>query len=566
MRRGAWLGAWLGACLVAWGCGVANGPAAGGGYTCGAEIEIADPALLEAVRAQALGEEVAMTEAPLTFAALASLTGLDASGLGVQRLDGLECAKGLERVRLADNAVTDLRPLAALPRLRALDVSGNVGADLRGLAGLPGLAQLTARGIGLDAVGGIAANHPNLTRLDVAGNSLTSLAGIEPLASLGSLDISDNEIDDLSPLSTDCQLRNLIANDNAIGSLEAVAGCRALSLLEVDDNALTSLAGVDGLVALTELHADRNMLGDLGPLSSLPQLEELWVRSNGLADIDAVEELAALQVLSLTDNDIESLAPLAQLPALHTLYARNNGLDGLEAIAGVSTLRVVDVRGNPEVADLVPLESLTALRSLGVGGGAQQLSLAPLQNLSALGTVRLESISGETDLSVLSQLPFLRTVSLRNTPLVAPALAGLATSATLRDLDVSGAGLQTLTPLVDAPALVVLRASNNDITALPDGALWSALEDLRVGDNPLASVAPLAATWSLRRLDAPRTDLDSVAALLDNPGFGGESRLDVRETALDAADCADLVALVGRGVEVVDDLACDAARRASMRR
>lgn len=44
----------------------------------------------------------------------ARLRELDAAGRGITRLDGIEQFRGLRRLRLDDNAISDLAPLAAL--------------------------------------------------------------------------------------------------------------------------------------------------------------------------------------------------------------------------------------------------------------------------------------------------------------------------------------------------------------------------------------------------------------------------------------------------------------------
>jgi Leucine-rich repeat (LRR) protein len=123
-------------------------------------------------------------------------------------------------------------------------------------------------------------------------------------------------------------------------------------------------------------------------------------------------------------------------------------------------------------------------------------------------------------------------------------------------LDISSSGITSLADVVGVASLKILRASDNGLAGLPEAALWSGVEDLRVGDNPLDTLAPLAGVLSLRRLDAPRTSIESVAAIAEIPGFGAESFLDVRETLLTEDDCAALGVLEGRGVDVRADVAC----------
>ena len=52
-------------------------------------------------------------------------TEIDASGLGIESLDGLEHFTRLERLNLSDNRLTELSPLYGLTKLRSLDLRGN---------------------------------------------------------------------------------------------------------------------------------------------------------------------------------------------------------------------------------------------------------------------------------------------------------------------------------------------------------------------------------------------------------------------------------------------------------
>ena len=263
------------------------------------------------------------------------------------------------------------------------------------------------------------------------------------------------------------------------------------------------------------------------------------------------------QVLVITNNEVTTLSPLANAASLHTVYGRENQLQSLNGIEANTALRPLDVRGNGAVTNLEPLTGLVALRSLGVGGAAGAVDLAPLAGLHAMAAMRLENFGGGLDLTPLDGLPYLATLSLKGTPLTNAQLETLGGGFTaLRDLDISSSGVTSLADVVGVASLKILRASDNGISGLPDAALWSSVEDLRVGDNPLDTLAPLAGVLSLRRLDAPRTTIESVAALIEIPGFGAESFLDVRETLLAEDDCAALGVLDARGVDVRVDVTC----------
>ena len=79
---------------------------------------------------------------PLTRKALVSLKKLQAVGMGITDLKGLEHATNLTRLFLAGNQVGDLTPLAGMTGLTALNLRQNQVSDVTPLANLTKLTEL----------------------------------------------------------------------------------------------------------------------------------------------------------------------------------------------------------------------------------------------------------------------------------------------------------------------------------------------------------------------------------------------------------------------------------------
>ncbi len=97
-------------------------------------VTIDDPALEAALRA-ALG----VPAGALFDTVLAGLESLDASGLGVGNLGGLEYCTGLQTLDLSGNGIVILTPLTSLGALVWLDLSDNLIQDIAALTQNPGL-------------------------------------------------------------------------------------------------------------------------------------------------------------------------------------------------------------------------------------------------------------------------------------------------------------------------------------------------------------------------------------------------------------------------------------------
>jgi Leucine-rich repeat (LRR) protein len=105
-------------------------------------IRIDDAGLREALLKRI--EEAEATK--ITCGALEDIDSLDARGLQIRSLSGLQHARNLVRLDLGDNKIRDLTALGRLEHLTQLRLDGNLIADLRPLL----RNKLLATGLALD--------------------------------------------------------------------------------------------------------------------------------------------------------------------------------------------------------------------------------------------------------------------------------------------------------------------------------------------------------------------------------------------------------------------------------
>ena len=257
-------------------------------------------------------------------------TRLDLRGLGLAEVRALAGLAGLEALDLSDNRIADVWPLAGLAELRRLDLSGNRIADVAALAELA-----------------------KLEVLDLGGNAV---ADVWPLAGLGGLrrlDLSDNRVADVSALAALAGLEVLDLGGNAVADAWPLAGLAGLRRVDLSGNRITDVSALAGLAKLEVLVLDGNRVADVQPLAYLPRLARLDLSGNRVADPPALA--ATLARLDLAGNRIADAALVGQASALVWL----------------------DLAGNP-VSDVAPLGRLTALRWLWLDEGAPGLgALAP---------------------------------------------------------------------------------------------------------------------------------------------------------------------------------------------
>ncbi|MBK4994362.1 hypothetical protein IAE39_002536 [Pseudomonas sp. S37] len=222
--------------------------------------------------------------------------------------------------------------LSRFPNMQVLDLSGNRLAALDGLEHLPRLRRLNLGGNQLSAVGGLE-HLSQLVELDLSGNDLSEVpAALEQLTQLSRLDLSFNQLTRLD---------------------ERVAQLVRLENLQLSGNLLDNLPGsLTGLAQLRTLNLSGNRLATVpNGLNQLGRLVELYLHDNHIT-LDAesqprLEWFTSLQVLTLGSNPLGALPQLRFNVHLQFLSLRDAGLHSfpLGLLQNYPEL-AVDLRGN----------------------------------------------------------------------------------------------------------------------------------------------------------------------------------------------------------------------------
>ncbi|GAK11615.1 leucine-rich repeat protein [Geomicrobium sp. JCM 19039] len=162
---------------------------------------IKDPNLLHAVQQELQLEE----HETLTVDRIQTLTSLDASGMQIESIEGIEQLDRLTTIDLSDNKISDLESIRSIDTLEQVDIRNNQVHDLSPLEELSQLHTINLR-------------ENNIQTLE-------PLAGLENLVNIN---IRENQIVDLSPLSEMELLEDLNARYNEITSIQPIIHLPAL--------------------------------------------------------------------------------------------------------------------------------------------------------------------------------------------------------------------------------------------------------------------------------------------------------------------------------------------------
>lgn len=430
-----------------------------------------------------------------------SLKRLNLAGNNIGQIDQIKSLTGLVDLDLSNNNLTQL-PLLASRNISRLNLSGNKALSSANigsvLSGLPSVTSLSLYGIAIGAINNIGnlndpvsgkpydlteldlgntgvlavgnlknvnflTNFPNLSRLNLAGNTLSDIGVLANLRGVSDLDLSNNQIATLAPLGSYRSLTRLVLSGNTGLTTAQIKPLLAQNLnlqrLGLAGITLFDFSNLGSLVNpirntpydLRELDLSNTRLSANGNLGAsivfqrFRNLQTVNLAGNGLSDATLGSGLPYLTDLDLSNN---LLADVSQIQNLRTLRRINLGGNSKITSIAVSTL----LYNNPDLISIgfngINLGSLAAIGNLN-----KQLTGAPMDLLELdLGNSGLKDING---LAFLSRFAWLQRLNLAGNGI--SATSGLSYMPHLRELDLSN---NPLSYVGDLPGLRTLRTLN----------------------------------------------------------------------------------------------------------
>ena len=301
--------------------------------------------------------------------ALTQLESLDLSRNDIHDLAPLAAPltqmKGLTRLKLFGNVISDLGPLAQLRRLTSLNLLGNQIEDIGPLMAMTRLQFLELSGNSISDLNPLAALG-ELRTLNIIGSPIDDISPLQDLRQLQFLNLSGANISNLAPLASLRQLEVLRLRHNQITELDALAGLNRLTWIELARNAIDDIGGLAGLTTVEYLDLRDNEISDLGPLVGMRRLQEVDLSENAIVDVDPLAGLETLRELRLGNNAVVDVSPLTDLDELDFLDLAENGITELGDLANsLGPKATLVLSGNPlsceQIEQLQSTENLNVL-------------------------------------------------------------------------------------------------------------------------------------------------------------------------------------------------------------
>lgn len=316
---------------------------------------------------------------------------LDASGLGIDDLTGLEACTSLLRLNLNNNEITDLSPLATLSALEELYAGQNQITSVAPLTTLTTLLILDI-GIGFNPLESEQEFNPPATGY----NFITDISPLGTLTNLEYLGLGgNNTLTDIGAISTMTSLQTLWLISNPIADFTALESrADSLSGLFLIDVGLQD-TDVDSIALLTNLaFLGIGLNGDVTDISGLSTLDLtgfILLGMEGVTNFDFIESSTSPQLLFIVGTPITALPDFSLVDSVGDIGLEGTALVDITGLANatVGTLSIADA----PISDLTGLDEVTSIGFINL----QDTQVSDLQPL-----VDNEAIAGDTGIRIFN--------------------------------------------------------------------------------------------------------------------------------------------------------------------
>ncbi|MCP4678194.1 MAG: leucine-rich repeat domain-containing protein [Deltaproteobacteria bacterium] len=258
--------------------------------------------------------EETMTGADLTV--LPKCTHLENLFVGFSSLTDLSPLAGLSNLKRLDlrmiGKLEDLTPIAKLPKLEYLNITGTNVQDFSPLTELPALAEIEARMLKMTDAAPIA-KMSALEKIDLLKTPITDVTPMASAAKLAHILICTTQVEDVTPL---------IPVQKRIRSLD-VCGTK-----------FSDFKQLGKFEHLTMLRLTKMPIQDLGVIAGLEKMEKLDIGGTKVTDLSPIRKMTEMRELDISELELKDLSPLHRMKKLTKLYMVNSKVSAkqLEAL------------------------------------------------------------------------------------------------------------------------------------------------------------------------------------------------------------------------------------------
>lgn len=256
------------------------------------------------------------------------------------------------------------------------------------------LKNLEIIGQGVKSLKGIE-QLKNLEKLGLYANYIKGgqLMYVKDLVQLKSLDLAENKLLEIPDGAFDnlVNLEELVLDHTGINTLDRKMMSKLVSLrdLLIEENGFTNLDFLEDNTSIKNILFRENRIRDISGVRNNKNLEMFWGGDNEVSDISVLKGQKELNYFSMKNNKISDISALKDSTKLTNVYLSKNQITDISALEGKSFINNLELDHN-KISNIEPLKGLTNLERLYINDN-QIRSFEPLKGLVNLRVLYLKN-------------------------------------------------------------------------------------------------------------------------------------------------------------------------------
>lgn len=256
------------------------------------------------------------------------------------------------------------------------------------------LKNLEIIGQGVKSLKGVE-QLKNLEKLGLYANNIKGgqLMYVKDLTQLKSLDLAENKLLEIpnGAFENLVNLEELVLDHTGINTLDKNMMSKLVSLrdLLIEENGFTNLDFLEDNTSIKNILFRENRIRDISGVRNNKNLEMFWGGDNEVSDISVLKGQKELNYFSMKNNKISDISALKDSTKLTNVYLSKNQITDISALEGKSFINNLELDHN-KISNIEPLKGLTNLERLYINDN-QIRSFEPLKGLVNLRVLYLKN-------------------------------------------------------------------------------------------------------------------------------------------------------------------------------
>ncbi|WP_245947092.1 leucine-rich repeat domain-containing protein [Algoriphagus yeomjeoni] len=357
--------------------------------------------------------------------------------------------------------------------------------------------------------------------LDISGtDSLLDLSPMEAMRNLKYVNLSNTQITELGPISNVTFLEYLDVSNTPTSDIQFIKYSDRLKHLDISKTQITDISELVNLKAIRSLRVEETPILSFAVLNEFDSLQNLYIARSGFNNAENIKDLSKLEELDLSGNYLINFSQLSELASLRNLNLSNTNIQDLTPLVGLKNIEVLDITGT-EVSDISALNAKPELSK--VLADDTKLSVIAADNfirnnpkvLLIHHVKDLESWwAGLSDAWKASMKKANPKITSDN-----PSVEILTSTIGLEELDLSGAGIQTLNPITRFAKLTKVDFSDNPVTEMISLSEVKTLKEIIGRNSQVKDISPLKSNEELVKIDLDGSPVTTIMDVVNLPNL-----------------------------------------------